>query len=147
MEGEGLLYLYFFVLCIFQIRASRVLGPDLWKTFPNIDFVHVQDTVNSTVNVSVADFSNITKSNRDAYNAIFATLKVNETKMAVNPLLVGLNRTTIPLDHFSNTNGTLEGVFGPKDADTGLLEAWTGISWQQIMEGGFLIPLLSLVFA
>jgi hypothetical protein len=104
MHGQKVLFLLFTLVPV--VSAVR----DRWRNFPEETLLEIQDTPNTVVNVTVPEFQNISKSNRDAYNSVFHLLKVNHTLAPVNILLHGLNGT-VP-------NGT-EAQSGPEDADAG----------------------------
>ena len=101
MQGQKVLLLLFTLVPV--VGAVK----DRWRNFPEETLLEIQDTPNTVVNVTVPEFQNISKSNRDAYNSVFHLLKVNHTLAPVNILLHGLNGT-VP-------NGT-EAKSGPEDA-------------------------------
>jgi hypothetical protein len=67
--------------------ASAVVDPYL--LFPD-PVVNIQDTKNSSVNLTLSDFATIAQQNRLAYNAIMPMLKANTTLSEYNILLRGL---------------------------------------------------------
>ena len=101
MQGQKVLLLLFTLVPV--VGAVK----DRWRNFPEETLLEIQDTPNTVVNVTVPEFQNISKFNRDVYNSVFHLLKVNHTLAPVNILLHGLNGT-VP-------NGT-EAQSGPEDA-------------------------------
>jgi hypothetical protein len=69
--------------------AAAVRDPSLYQADPN-PIVNIKDTPNTTVNISLDEFSQIAKNNRPAYNLIVALLKPNVTVADRNILLRGL---------------------------------------------------------
>jgi hypothetical protein len=114
--------LLFFSLIV-GVEAVR----DRWRILPDNALVHVHDTPNSTVNVTLADFQDSANANREAYNSIFKLLRVNETRSAVNILLKGLaDQTDDKLktsgqdqDRDNRTSGSIP------DLRTGIPDTWT----------------------
>jgi len=67
--------------------AFAVVDPYL--LFPD-PVVNIQDTKNSSVNLTLSDFTTVAQQNRLAYNAIMPMLKANTTLSEYNILLRGL---------------------------------------------------------
>ena len=115
-------HLFFFILMV-GVDAAR----DRWRNLPDNALVHVHDTPNSTVNVTLADFQDSANANREAYNSIFKLLRVNETRSAVNILLKGLADQTEDKtktsgqdqDRENKTTGSIP------DLRTGIPDNWT----------------------
>ena len=101
---------------------ARPKGEDLFLSYPSDpDIVEVRLTPNITVNLTVSEISNVSRPNRDEYNAILRTLKVNENRYDKNILLKGLIPDPVPS---SGANDDYSGFFPP--------------TWAALIEGKFL---------
>ena len=77
-----------FLLILFG-SAMAVRDPFLYHPDPD-PVVEIHDTKNTTVNLTLSEFSAVAKPNREAYNSIVHLLRPNTTISEYNILLRGL---------------------------------------------------------
>jgi hypothetical protein len=118
------------ILSIWAVGSipTRPRGEDLYMTFPveTDPVIQIQVTPKQVVNMTVGEFSDISKKNRESYNQILDTLKYDNMTdvFDYNPLLKG-------------GIGGLGGADGQLEKSPGEFWSWLPPTWATFLTGEY----------